>query len=375
MRRIHCFVPALLVAAGCLSLVAPAAHAEDELPPTSEFFDEYDANADGRVTQDEFRGSSEVFRLLDKNGDGEVSPDELGLPADFKPDKKAQQRRKQAAQRGARGGDAGNAMKAMYERVMKLDADGDGRVSAAEWKGKEKGFARLDRNKDGFIDAKDGAMAMGGRQGGGKNKNAGKTKQGGQQHDNAAMMEQIKQRFARADRNGDGKVTADEIPVEFLQMVDKNGDGAADMDEFVAFAKQRAKGGRQGRGGQQGRQGRRRGRMNAGMLRRFDTDKDGQVSREEFPGSDEAFARMDRNKDGVLSEADLQQGGGRGNARGNDNKKKAPVTPKTGNVIERGDTDGDGKLHRAEFLGSASEWRALDKNGDGWVTADEIGAK
>ena len=366
-----------------LALSASPALAEDELPPTSEFFDEYDANADGRVTQEEFRGSSEIFRLLDKNGDGEISPDELGLPADYKPDPAVQKRRQQAEKRKARGGDAGRAMQQMYDRIMKMDADGDGRVSAAEWKGKEQGFARLDRNKDGFLDGKDGAMAMrgAGERGGKAKGRRGKGKDGGGKdgrgkdgaHDSAAMLEQMKKRFARTDANGDGKITADELPAErFLAMMDKNKDGAVDEAEFLAFAKQRAGGGN--RSGKAGRSGR-RGRLNAGMLRRFDRNKDGKVDADEFPGREELFARMDANKDGVLDEADIAaaKGGGKGARKGG--TARAPTTPRTGNVIERGDTDGDGRLNRAEFLGSAAEWRALDKNGDGWVTADEIGAK
>lgn len=354
-----------------LALLATPAHAEDELPPTSEFFDEYDANADGRVTQDEFRGSSEVFRLLDKNGDGEVSPDELGLPADYKPDPATQKRRQQAKQRQARGGDAGRAMQKVYERIMKMDADGDGRVSAAEWKGKEKGFARLDRNKDGFLDGKDGAMAMGGAQArGGKNKAKGGDA-AGRAHDSAAMLEQARKKFRGTDANGDGKITADELPAErFLTLMDKNKDGVVDEAEFLAFVKQRAGSGNARQGG--GRANR-RSRLNEGMLRRFDRNKDGKVDADEFPGREGLFKRLDANQDGVLDASDIaaaQDGGGKGKAKG-----RTPVTPKTGNVIERGDTDGDGRLHRAEFPGSAEAWRALDKNGDGWVTPDEIGAK
>ena len=191
------------------------------------------------------------------------------------------------------------------------------------------------------------------------------------------MLAQAKERFARTDRNGDGKLTADELPAErFLQMMDENKDGAVDEAEFLAFVKQRGRSGdRDGKGGD--RKGR-RGRLNEGMLRRFDRNKDGKVDADEFPGRAELFKRMDANGDGVLDAADIEaakagrKGGGKGKP---DGKPAGPVTPASGSLIERCDTDGDGRLHRAEFHGSGAEWRALDKNGDGWVTADEIAAK
>lgn len=375
MRHALRTLPALLAAACLFGVAAPTALAEDELPPTSEFFDEYDTNADGRVTQEEFRGPSEVFRLLDKNKDGEVSPDELGLPADYKPDPRKQQRRKQAADRQPRGGGAGRAMERLYERVMKQDADGDGRVSAAEWKGREQGFARLDRNGDGYIDAKDKGGALGGDAAQGKGSKGKGGKGAGKAHteaEAAALRAQAKQRFAQTDRNGDGKLTADELPAErFLELLDKNKDGAVDEAEFLAFVQKR---GRSGASRQRDGAAKRR-RLNAGMLRRWDRDGDGSVSPSEFPGGDDLFARFDTNGDGALTTDDIAAGGKAGKA-GKGRAKDTPTTPAADtDPFTRQDTDGDGRLHRAEFDGTAEAWRRLDKDGDGWLTREECAAR
>ena len=145
------------IALACLlALAAAPAHAEDELPPTSQFFDEYDTNADGKVLADEFAGSREVFKLLDKNGDGAITPDELGLPADYKP--APRKRAKGGADKAPGGRNRGGMDKRMEQfrkRLQKMDANQDGRVSKDEWQGPEQAFDRMDRNKDGFLDAKD----------------------------------------------------------------------------------------------------------------------------------------------------------------------------------------------------------------------------
>lgn len=373
IRFLSFLVPVLCAGAAAV-LAAPAAVAEDELPPTSEFFDEYDTNADGRVTQDEFRGSREVFRLLDKNDDGEVAPDELGLPADYKPDPRKQARRAREAGKQPRGGGAGRAMQRLYERVMKQDGDGDGRVSAAEWRGREQGFARLDRNDDGFIDRKDLGGALGGDKRRGAGKGKGKGDAAGRTHDeaeSAAMRAQAKARFAQTDRNGDGKLTADELPAErFLQLLDKNKDGAVDEAEFLAFVQKRGRsGGPQGGDARRGKGGGGR-RLNAGMLRRWDRDGDGRVVKAEFPGGDEMFARLDADGDGALTQADIAAA-----KREDDGSPKAPTTPGAdADPFARQDTDGDGRLHRAEFQGTAEAWRRLDANRDGYVTRAEHAA-
>ena len=54
------------------------------------------------------------------------------------------------------------------------------------------------------------------------------------------------------------------------------------------------------------------------FLQRFDEDKDGKVSKDEFPGRTEMFDRVDENKDGFIDESEINKrppgGGGRGSS-------------------------------------------------------------
>ncbi len=65
------------------------------------------------------------------------------------------------------------------------------------------------------------------------------------------------------------------------------------------------------------------------------------------------FNRLDANEDGMVDASELA------NARG-------------GRMLARFDADADGRITREEFdVGLAAAFKAMDKNGDGVVTADE----
>src|SRR5262249_46139863 len=119
----------------------------------------------------------------------------------------------------------------------------------------------------------------------------------------------------------------------------------------------------------------------------LDTDGDGQVSLEEWRAagkSIEAFQRIDRNDDGILTPDEvlyslgLPADGAKG---GKDSAKKGPVMGK-GKLsrdlpawFAKLDTDGDGQVSLDEWRegGKAlEEFEAMDRNGDGYLTADEV---
>jgi hypothetical protein len=94
------------------------------------------------------------------------------------------------------------AEKAAEEK--KQDTNNDGRISKAEWKGKEKAFANRDKNTDGFIDQEDVKLGR-------------------------------EQLFTKSDANNDGKVTKDEWKgkTEQFGRLDRNRDGFIEKSEMT----------------------------------------------------------------------------------------------------------------------------------------------
>jgi Ca2+-binding EF-hand superfamily protein len=94
------------------------------------------------------------------------------------------------------------------------------------------------------------------------------------------------------------------------------------------------------------------------FMTRFDNDKDGKVSNQEFPR--EHFKSMDKNGDGYITveEANLRF-----------NPPKHAVNANQIAFIVKFDKDKDGKLSNKEFTGR--HFSDLDKNGDGFIEAHE----
>jgi Ca2+-binding EF-hand superfamily protein len=170
--------------------------------------------------------------------------------------------------------------------------------------------------------------------------------------------------FKKADRDGDGRLTAGEVDrPEVLGRADQDGDGAVTLEEFCAAMKRRARPAPGAPpGGEKGGAGPARGpALSSGALRRFDGNGDGRVGPDEFPGGAEEFRRHDRDGDGFLTEKDLPP-------RREPPPEKKPVLPE---ALARQDKNGDGRLDRSEFAGTDDEWRRLDADADGWVTPAE----
>ncbi len=149
-------------------------------------------------------------------------------------------------QRQGKRGDNKQGGPAKFERMMRaipllaaLDADGDGTISATEIDQAAQSLKTLDKNGDGSLtidELRPNFSAMGGRPGGGPSaRGAG---------DAEAF---IKRLFTKRDKDGDGKLTGDEIPkgmAKRLDKIDTNKDGSLSQEELKAM-----KGNRQGKGG------------------------------------------------------------------------------------------------------------------------------
>ena len=86
-------------------------------------------------------------------------------------------------------------------------------------------------------------------------------------------------------------------------------------------------------------------------FRDLDRNRDGIVSREEWPGNDRSFRRQDRNGDGFLSREEVNQGG------------------RADRDFDFIDFDGNGRVSRDEWIRAFNQF---DLDGDGALTEGEL---
>ncbi len=125
------------------------------------------------------------------------------------------------------------------------------------------------------------------------------------------------------------------------------------------------------------------------MFDRVDTDKSGTLSEAEvMVAAEKMFERRDTNKDGVIDGTDARGGKHHGKEHGKHHKGDKANKHHKGDkgdkdrkqhaarMIERADTDRDGKISQAEYLQHATKvFESLDTDKNGEVTKAEFDAK
>lgn len=93
---------------------------------------------------------------------------------------------------------------------------------------------------------------------------------------------------------------------------------------------------------------------------RYDGNADGKIDNQEFGGWEKDFQRLDRDRDGAVTESDLQW-------------KAHALAPTPGALLFRhADRDGNGKVSQDEFL---QFFQDLDADATGFVSLDDMRAK
>lgn len=249
----------LVAIAACFSLHSRGQQAGPLNP--RELFEELDSNSDRVVVTEEVpEAGRPAFRNLlaigDSDHDGKLEAEEY---------------RALVQKASTVIGNGGMPL----QRFKALDKDGDGKVSKAEFTGPPARFAQLDTDRDGFITRRE-AEAPG--------------------RSAAAGGGALAARLKSMDKNGDGRISRDEFtgPAPRFDKIDADHDGFATLPEFRQFTARAAVPGQ-------------------AALARFeaiDKDKDGKLSREEFPGPKPLFDRLDADQDGSLTRTELRKAGG-----------------------------------------------------------------
>jgi Ca2+-binding EF-hand superfamily protein len=191
--------------------------------------------------------------------------------------------------------------------------------------------------------------------------------------------------FTALDTDHDNSLSAAEIGAASsgLKQLDRNGDGTVTADELPPMPGGRGPGGR-GRGGS-GIGGEAPAEPPtpdelAATLMAFDKNKDGRLEKSEAPDRLQGlFARLDENADGVLTADEIKKGAaaqplqtptrGRGEGRQGEGRGGPPRRDAFYSALDK---NGDGILSSDEITGATTALKAIDANGDGAITMEEV---
>lgn len=244
--------------------------------------------------------------------------------------------------------EVGDENKALFERQLrKADKDGDGKLSREE-------FAASLKADETPKQPLAGGEGRGGRPGAGQFN--------------------PKEAFARMDANKDGKISKDEArgPIEQnFDRIDGDSDGSISEEEFMAAARRLGAGGPEG--GAPGRE------QIEQQFDRADANSDGKLTKDEVPENmRQGFERMlervggdSLTKEQFLRFMMARQGGAGRPGEGRPGEGRPPMGP--GPLLRALDANGDGEISSEEIAAAPQALAALDRNKDGKLTMDELG--
>jgi Ca2+-binding EF-hand superfamily protein len=212
-------------------------------------------------------------------------------------------------------------------RFQGMDANRDGRISRAEWRGSEQSFRTHDWNGDGILS--------------GDELRPGASREWGEENDfdqtqRPELRNWTARGFANLDRDRDGQIQRSEwfYDREGFVRADRNRDGVLTRAEFLG------------------------NEVDADREDRFDyldANNNGRVERSEWHASRDAFEWLDGNRDGVLSRSEV-----------------------VGEEMEQSDLFGsldvnnDSMISPDEWQWSRRSFARQDQNGDGQLTRREL---
>jgi Ca2+-binding EF-hand superfamily protein len=214
-------------------------------------------------------------------------------------------------------------------RFAGMDSDGDGRITRDEWRGSARSFQVHDWNGDGVLS--------------GDEVRVGARRNRAEQEfdpDQLTLRDWSPARFRTLDRNRDARITRSEwfYDVEGFVRADRNRDGVLTRAEFLG------------------------GDVDDDREDAFadvDHDGNGRIERSEWHGSPEAFDWLDRNRDEVLTRAEVA-----GEA----------VPRHESDLFGSLDANRNGVIDRREWQWSRVSFDGRDRDNDGVLSREELGA-